>query len=147
MYVFSAHKNTGKDSCDGNHKKLRGNIKTISHNCCSIIAAAFLSLTRRKYTKQLKYALHLFPMQTSCSRSLRVPSSPFSISFAWLEMKKSSQEREKKLPRVCFLVDFLNQGTNTHMHTIDCIQLLPYVAAEPSTAFGSGIYVMRMKYF
>lgn len=147
MHAFSVQINTRKDSSDGNHKKLKGTVKTTSHNCCSIITATFLSLTRHRYRKQLEYALHLFSIQTSCSRSLRVPSSPFRIGFAWLEMKKSSQEREKKLPGVLSLVDFLNQGTKTHMHTIDCIQLLRYVAAEPSTAFDSGIYMMRMKYF
>lgn len=41
----------------------------------------------------------------------------------------------KKIPGVFSLVGFLNQGTNTHTHTstIDYVQLLPHVAAEPST--------------
>lgn len=56
-------------------------------------------------------------------------------------------EKKKKIPRISFLVDFLNQSNNTHMYTIDYIELLPQFTTEPSRVFGWDISTMRIKYF
>lgn len=72
---------------------------------CTFTAAASLSLIVHRWAKHPEYFLHLFS-----DREVAL----FSTLALHGKKGKIMSSEEKKIPGVFFLVDFLNQGTNTH---------------------------------